>query len=183
VSFTESGSERNARRRRLEVVAAGATSAGRWRVDARMDDAHARVAPGAVVETRPRQSLRRAARVRARFHSRELRGTRQRVEASWLGSATSRRPGLMAAWWVFSRWGRVETGAAVHAFSLPPGPVGYVSRPGILGYETVSAVSGNGSDLSVRMRVRLGTYARLTAWAGVPRSGKWRGYLAARVTL
>ncbi len=90
---------------------------------------------------------------------------------------------MVTGWQGSVESGVLELRVAVHAFSLPAGVLGYVSRPGVAGYETVSVVSGTGSDLSVRTRMRIGTRARLTVYAGMPRSGESRTYVALALEL
>jgi hypothetical protein len=55
-------------------------------------------------------------------------------------------------------------------FALPGRSSGYVARPGIAGYESVTVVSRRGSDVAARATLRAGFGTTVSFYAGVP----WR---------
>jgi hypothetical protein len=79
--------------------------------------------------------------------------------------------------------GGLEARFQVNNYSLAPGQMGYVTRPGVAGYETVSVVTGTGSDLSSRIRVAAAGRGVLSLYWGQPWHKESRWYVVAKITL
>jgi len=79
--------------------------------------------------------------------------------------------GILVGWKAAFHFRGHVADVAVTDYALDPGELGYVSRPGMGGYEALSVTSGTGSDISARIRVRAGSHARLVLYAGRPRPG------------
>ncbi len=79
--------------------------------------------------------------------------------------------------------GRVHASWRISAYSLAPGQLSFIARPGVGGFEAFSTVSGQGSDLSTRVRVRLGPNLLLFFYYGVPHLQERRIYAGMRMRL
>jgi hypothetical protein len=154
-------------RRRIDVRAVF-TSSSRRRLDlsARYDlDAETDLPSGPLAE-RARHDRSSRGRVRARLDVPVGSSLAFRYQVQALperGALT----GFVAGLEVRHETHRTALTASVTDFALPGGS-GYVSRPGIAGYESVSAVQRRGSDVSARAALRLGYGATVTVYAGVP---------------
>jgi len=170
-------------RRRIEILITRNLPAGRFGLELRYgEDGEVDLAREDAV-TVSAWETNRSVRIRARFETPAASPMGQRVTFSWVEPFATGGRGMVAGWQGVARSRSGELRVGVSTFDLPPRSLGYVSRPGIAGYETVSAVSGRGSDLALRARVFLTRRGRLEAYAGMPRTGAPRGYVALRITL
>jgi hypothetical protein len=112
------------------------------------DEVHSRGRVGARLEVPVRPGLRLRCRTEARLEP-------------------GVRPGVISGVEVRRTGDHVDVQASVTNFALWTGN-GYVSRPGIAGYDMVYAVTRRGSDVSARVRARLVAGVVATVYAGVP---------------
>jgi hypothetical protein len=170
------------RRRRLETAASGRTgSLGRWEASVRLsqdaETAHSREVLNYNAET----SRQRRARLRLGWNASGPGLVRQRYRVSLQLDDNDGFGALATIRWSFvGRW--VDADFSVNNYSLSPGQLGYAVRPGIAGYEIVSAVSRTGSDLSARLRIRW-RGLRLCAYWGQPWQRPPRQYASVGVSL
>lgn len=142
------------RRRRLETTVRGRTGAlGRWEATVRLsqdaETAHSRE----VLDYAPEASRQRRARLRLGWDASGPGLVRQRYRVSLHLDGNDGFGAVTTIGWSFvGRW--VDADFSANNYSMAPGQLGYVVRPGIAGYEIVSAVSRTGSDLSARFRIR-----------------------------
>ncbi len=79
--------------------------------------------------------------------------------------------------------GRLQTTWRVTAYSLAPGQRSFIARPGVGPFEFFSTVAGIGSDVSTRLRLRLGPKILLFLYYGVPYLKSARVYFGVRLRL
>jgi hypothetical protein len=72
---------------------------------------------------------------------------------------------------------RVEARVQLSAHALSPGRRAFVSRPGVGPFESLAPLYGDGSDLSVRLRVAAWEGARFVVFYGSPWLEAARVYL------
>jgi hypothetical protein len=166
------------RRRRYETTARGrAAAGGRWEVSLRLCEDSESVRARETVDYEPESSHRRQWRVRAGWRSsgrvpfQQRYGIAAHADDGGVGVVTT------IGWsYVGRRW---EAGFAVNDYSIAQGQTGYVVRPGIAGYEVVSAVTRAGSDLSAYLAARWAGL-RLRLYGGQPwrKPPRWYAELA-----
>jgi hypothetical protein len=170
------------RRRRLETTASGRTgSLGRWEASVRLsqdaETAHSRE----VLDYNSEASRQRRARVRLGWNATGPGLVRQRYRVSLHLDGNDGFGALTTIGWSFvGRW--ADADFSVNNYSISPGQLGYAVRPGIAGYEIVSAVSHTGSDLSARFRIRW-RGLRLCVYWGQPWQRPPRHYASVGLSL
>ncbi len=171
VSFhtvTRRGREGERSRRRVGVRGVYVTPSGtRCDLSARYDlDAETEV-PTALLAEHLVDTRTIRGRIRARLDVPAGPSLSFRYKAQAL-LAPGSRPGFIAGVDVRRTGRRIDLRMSVTNFALWNGGGGYVTRPGIAGYETVSSVDRRGSDVSTRVTLRLGGGVSTEVYAGVP---------------
>jgi len=162
------GSERERNRRRVGVRGVYVTPSGaRCDLSARYDlDAETETPSGLLAE-RVIDTRTIRGRLRARLDVPAGPSLSFRYNAQAL-LAPGARPGFIAGVDVHHGGHRIDVRASITNFALWTGGAGYVARPGIAGYETVSSVDRRGSDVSARVTLRLVDGVSTVLYAGVP---------------
>ena len=101
----------------------------------------------------------------------------------YLPPVAGRGEGVMTTAAGSAEAGRVQASWRITAYSLAPGQLSFIARPGVGGFESFSPVSGQGSDLSTRVRVRIDPNLLLFFYYGVPHLQERRIYAGVRMRL
>jgi hypothetical protein len=170
------GESKLKRRRRIEFTGRG----GVWDISYRFTEERTVTHSTKVIGYDPRLSYRRQSRYRVTLGGANKKGFHQLYRLIILtggGSGVLGSIGLGYGTDVFDAKFQISN------YALAPGQIGYVTRPGIAGYETVAVVTGTGSDLSSRIRVRTPGGGTLSLYWGQPWDKNSRLYASVKIAL
>ncbi len=168
------------RRNRIELSGRG----GEWEASVRLAEETTLTHSTQPVEHRCGPAVRRQGRFRLTWDGGEKIGLRQIYRLQLLtGPGGDGAMGVVGSVGLGYSAGGLEARFQVNNYSLAPGQMGYVTRPGVAGYETVSVVTGTGSDLSSRIRLAAAGRGGLSLYWGQPWRKEPRWYVGLKITL
>lgn len=156
------------KRRRVELTGRG----NQWEISFRFAEEMTLTHSTKVVEHRSRPLWWRQSRFRVTWSNAAGEGFHQLYRVLLL---SDKETGVVGCIGLGYDVGFFDARFQVNNYSLAPGQVGYVTRPGIAGYETVSMVTGTGSDLSSRICFDISGRGILSLYWGQPwgKAARW----------
>lgn len=172
------------RRHRVELVGRQEFGGGSWEASLRHTGEQLQGAPTDVLDTDLSLEPGRRSRLRLRWQSPPSALVGHRVEG-WVthasGERERRETGVSLRVSLRHRFARADIQAS--NYSLASGQTSFAIRPGVGGFETVTPVSGGGSDVSCRGSLHLGSRASLAAYLGIPWRKPLRAYISMRLSV
>ncbi|MFQ5511025.1 MAG: hypothetical protein ACE5EO_04185 [Candidatus Krumholzibacteriia bacterium] len=124
----------------------------------------------------PSERRRLSGRVRGALRLRDG-STVHDLRVEYVPPVAGRGAGLVLAVAGSAELGRLSAAWRITAYSLPPGQLSFLTRPGAGPFEVFSTVAGKGSDVATRLRLRIAPGLRLFLYYGVPNLKEQRTYL------
>jgi len=147
------------RRRRFDASLrgrAGPPGGGRWNVAVRLSQESEVEPPDQAIAHRPETGSRREGRLRCSWSGDAASAFRQRYRLSMHMDERHKATVVGTVGWILAVHG-CEASCQVSNYEVSSGYTGYIVQPGAAGPEAVSAVSRSGTDVSARVRLRLGS--------------------------